>query len=155
MKKLIIILMLPLFALVSCDLHEEEIVEEDTEKGTEVVVEEEVEEEVEGAEEEVEKKFATLSPDELNKALVEAIKAKNLEDFNEILEAGADPDTVSDGLTVLMLAAQANSLEMVKALLDKGADFLYVRATDGRSVRDFTENADIIKLIDERTPSHF
>ncbi|MFJ4781511.1 HEAT repeat domain-containing protein [Streptomyces sp. NPDC088762] len=55
--------------------------------------------------------------------LVGAVRAQDAEAVRELLDAGADPDTVGeDGLPVLCVAVAAYAVETVRALVEGGAD---------------------------------
>ena len=62
---------------------------------------------------------------QLNRGLVEAVAARNLEGARALLNRGADPNTRADKLNayapVALIAADQGSLELVRLLLDRGA----------------------------------
>ncbi|XP_051480661.1 2-5A-dependent ribonuclease isoform X2 [Apus apus] len=79
-----------------------------------------------------------------------AVRTRNSENVQELLEKGADVNSKADfGWTPLQSAVQANNLEMVQLLLDKGA---CPRARKDNGGTAFTEaamvgNVDILKLL--------
>jgi hypothetical protein len=74
--------------------------------------------------------------------LVEAVRRGDADEVTALLESGADPDTLADGLPVLCLAVAAYDEPVAEALLQAGADPLrplpdgstpLLRAVDGGS----------------------
>jgi len=62
---------------------------------------------------------------------------------------------MDDGMTPLMFASQANSMELVKLLLDKGAD-KNIKNNIGKRARDLTADGELRKFIVSHTvPIHF
>jgi CHAT domain-containing protein/Flp pilus assembly protein TadD len=58
------------------------------------------------------------------KSLLQAIKSNDFTNVKELVEAGADVNTADkNGATALMWAAYRDSLDMVKYLVDQGADY--------------------------------
>ncbi|MEW2811653.1 hypothetical protein AB0929_31915 [Streptomyces massasporeus] len=74
--------------------------------------------------------------------LVEAVRRKDPDEVRALLDDGADPDTLAEGLPVLCLAVAAYDTDVADALLQAGADPLHplpdgstplTRAVDGGS----------------------
>lgn len=62
------------------------------------------------------------------------------------LEDESANSTAKDGLTMLMLAVEAENLTVIRILLLNGAD-LYVEAEDRRRAADFTNSEDILNML--------
>ena len=58
-----------------------------------------------------------------------------------LIDGGADPNTVQDGLTPLMRAAIARNADLVKRLLERGADAA-AKDPQGRSAASFVGTTD-------------
>ena len=59
----------------------------------------------------------------INDALLEACSTGRLDDVNKLIEQGADPNCKNgDGRTALMRASKRGYDEIVKKLLESGAD---------------------------------
>lgn len=60
---------------------------------------------------------------DLNKALMEAVEASDIEHVKELLQEEVDMNTTdSEGRTAAMIATYNNDIEIVKLLIDAGAD---------------------------------
>jgi uncharacterized protein len=57
-----------------------------------------------------------------NTPLCNAIMKGDIETVKKFIEYGADVDEMSNGLTPLMFAARYNKVEIIKLLLEKGAE---------------------------------
>ena len=57
-----------------------------------------------------------------NEILVQAVTKGSVPQIRYLLERGADPNTISDGYTVLRWALMADHIEIAKMLLDRGAN---------------------------------
>jgi len=87
----------------------------------------------------------------LEKDLVLAAKIGNLDKVKNLLEQGVNPDSALDGVPALIWATYNNHYEIVKALLEKGAD-VNIRDKDGDTpliVASFTRNIKLVKLFYE------
>ena len=68
--------------------------------------------------------FSLFSQSALDSMLFEAVKSNNIEKVKAFVEQGANVNAVDkDGGTVLMWAAYKSDLDMVKYLVEKGADY--------------------------------
>ncbi|KAH0593938.1 hypothetical protein MHUMG1_08261 [Metarhizium humberi] len=65
---------------------------------------------------------ASLDPEQLRQCLRNAIHAGNIESVHLLLDEGADPSSVTDGLTPLELAVTRGNLDIFNMLLEHGAN---------------------------------
>jgi beta-lactamase regulating signal transducer with metallopeptidase domain/ankyrin repeat protein len=90
-----------------------------------------------------------VAPDKFTLAtsgLVDAIKAGNSAKVKEMLRQGADANAIDGrGDSVLQLAVQGDHLEIVKALLEKGAD--PNAPTAGWNLFFFARSAEVVRLL--------
>ena len=79
--------------------------------------------------------FAKADVSDKNAKLLLAVKDGSVKDVQTLLAEGANPNTTDDhGVPALMWAANNGHTEVVKFLLEKGADVNVKRTTDGATV---------------------
>jgi ankyrin repeat protein len=120
-------------------------------------------------------KLKLLQSTTINKDIIEAIESRSMEKLQKLIDADFDMSELNindlfinnfphqfiyevirqsknidlqtdDGMTPLMFASQANSMELVKLLLDKGAD-KNIKNSTGKRARDFTADGELRKFI--------
>ena len=79
--------------------------------------------------------------------LYAAMNNPDSEVVDMLIEAGAEDITDNSGRTALMLAARWNNAQVVKALLDAGANTL-LRDNEGKSALDYAQENDKLKGTD-------
>ena len=75
-----------------------------------------------------------------NSPLCNAILKGDLETVKKFIEYGTDVNEMSNGLTPLMLAARYNKVDILKYLLEKGAD-KQIKDERGNTALKYAENS--------------
>ncbi len=120
-------------------------------------------------------KLENLKKQPLNKEVIDAIESKSMDKLQKLIAAGFNLSNLNinnlflnefphkfiyevirqsqsidaqteDGITALMFASKANSTELVKLLLDKGAD-KNIKNDAGKRAKDFTRDSELRKFI--------
>lgn len=82
-----------------------------------------------------------------NSPLCNAILKGDIATVKKFVEYGADVNEESNGLTPLMFAARYNKIEILKYLLDKGAD-KEVKDERGNTALKYAENSKSLEAIE-------
>ena len=89
-----------------------------------------------------------------NEKIITAVKDGNLTSMQKLLSGGADPNARDEiGEPILLLGAYNGNTEVVKLLLEKGADVNVKRADDGTTalwIASYEGKTEVVKLLLEK-----
>ncbi|MGC4041335.1 MAG: ankyrin repeat domain-containing protein [Flavobacterium sp.] len=90
---------------------------------------------------------ASITVVEGNSPLCNAILKGDIESVKKFIEYGANINEMSNGLTPLMFAARYNKVEILKYLVEKGAD-KQIKDERGNTAMKYAENSKSVEAIE-------